>query len=54
MGLRPAGLFMQLATLFLALLSVGYADTRYPTPEITRIEPLGAPGARAWVMRGEL
>ena len=54
MGLRPAGLFMKLAVLFLALLSVGYADTTYPTPEITRIEPLGAPGARAWVMRGEL
>ena len=54
MGLRPGGLLMKLAVLFLAPLPTGYADTTYPTPEIIRIEPFDAPGARAWVMRGEL
>ena len=54
MGLRPAGLFMKLAVLFLALLSVGYADTTYPTPEISRIERLDEPGSVNWGMRGEL
>jgi len=53
MGLRPARLFMMTA-LFLAPLSVGYADTTYPTPEITRIEPHAMSGGEAWVMRGEL
>jgi len=36
------------------LLAPVHADTTYPTPEITRIEALDAPGSVTWGMRGEL
>ena len=36
------------------LLSAVHADTTYPTPEITRIEALDAPGSVTWGMRGAL
>ena len=46
--------FVLLLGLHVMLPITGHADTKWPTPEITRIEALDVPDTVTYVMRGEV